>query len=95
MQIDERVMDSQERIGFLLRTLYAGSGYSRYRMGKFEEYDLYVRNKDFLVSDGVITFTDTDGRLMALKPDVTLSIVKNSRDDAENLQKQKAAAKLI
>ena len=75
MQIEDRVMDSQEKIGFLLRSLYAGTGYSRYRMGKFEEYDLYSRNKDFLFSEGVITFTDTNGRLMALKPDVTLSIM--------------------
>ena len=73
-------MDSQEKIGFLLRTLYAGTGYSRYRMGKFEEYDLYSRNKNFLFSENVITFTDTNGRLMALKPDVTLSIVKNIED---------------
>ena len=49
-------------------------------MSKFEEYDLYVRNKDFLRSNRIITFTDTNGRLMALKPDVTLSIVKNTRD---------------
>ena len=87
MQIDDRVMDSQERIGFLLRSLYAGHGYSRYRMSKFEEYDLYSRNKDFLFSDGVITFTDTNGRLMALKPDVTLSIVKNTRNLPGTLQK--------
>ena len=87
MQMDDRVMDSQERIGFLLRSLYAGYGYSRYRMGKFEEYDLYSRNKDFLFSEGVITFTDTNGRLMALKPDVTLSIVKNTRDIPGTIQK--------
>ena len=87
MQIEERVMDSQERIGFLLRSLYAEAGYSRYRMSKFEEYDLYSRNKDFLFSEGVITFTDTNGRLMALKPDVTLSIVKNTRDTSGTLQK--------
>ena len=87
MQIEDRVMDPQEKIGFLLRTLYAGTGYSRYRMGKFEEYDLYSRNKDFLFSEGVITFTDTNGRLMALKPDVTLSIVKNTRDMAGSLRK--------
>lgn len=49
------------------------------KMSKFESYDLYMQNKEFLVSDGVITFTDTDGTLMALKPDVTLSIVKNYR----------------
>ncbi len=71
---------NEERIIFALRSLYDSYGYGRYKMGKFEEYDLYVRNKDFLISDSVITFTDTNGRLMALKPDVTLSIVKNSRD---------------
>ena len=38
-------------------------------------------NKDFLISDSVITFTDLNGKLMALKPDVTLSIVKNTRDE--------------
>ncbi len=87
MQIEDRVMDPQEKIGFMLRSLYAGYGYSRYRMSKFEEYDLYSRNKDFLFSEGVITFTDTNGRLMALKPDVTLSIVKNTRDLPGKLQK--------
>jgi len=56
-------------------------------MSKFEEYDLYVRNKDFLVSENVITFTDVDGKLMALKPDVTLSIIKNSREDTGSVQK--------
>ena len=70
----------EERAVFALRALYQKYGYRQFKMSKFEEYDLYVRNKDFLVSDGVITFTDTDGRLMALKPDVTLSIIKNSRD---------------
>ncbi|MBR6503568.1 MAG: ATP phosphoribosyltransferase, partial [Firmicutes bacterium] len=39
-----------------------------------------VRNKDFLISDSVITFTDRSGKLLALKPDVTLSIVKNTPD---------------
>ena len=48
-------------------------------MSKFEEYDMYVRNKDYLVSDNIITFTDTDGKLLALKPDVTLSIAKNAQ----------------
>ncbi len=70
-----------------LRQLYRQHGYLPYRMSKFEEYDLYVRNKSFLVSDQILTFTDTDGRLMALKPDVTLSIVKNSSDIGSSLQK--------
>ena len=31
------------------------------------------------IRDRVITFTDLDGRLLALKPDVTLSIAKNAQ----------------
>ena len=76
MQIDDRVMNEQERISFRLRSLYSQYGYERYRMSKFEEYDLYSRNKDFLFSEGVITFTDTNGRLMALKPDTPGQIQK-------------------
>ena len=73
------VLSKEERTAFALRALYAESGYEKYRMSKFEEYDVYARNKDFLVSENVITFTDLDGRLLALKPDVTLSIIKNAR----------------
>ena len=80
MNISDSVLSTSERLTFALRELYAKSGYAPYRMSKFEEYDLYSRNKDFLVSDQVITFTDTTGRLMALKPDVTLSIIKNHPD---------------
>jgi ATP phosphoribosyltransferase regulatory subunit len=87
VELDLEVLDETERIGFLLRSLYQQHGFSRYRMSKFEEYDLYSRNKDFLLSDGVLTFTDTNGRLMALKPDVTLSIVKNGRDCPSGVQK--------
>ncbi len=77
----KNVLKNDERIIFALRELYEKYGYSKYKMSKFEEYDLYVRNKDFLISDSVITFTDTNGRLMALKPDVTLSIIKNCKDE--------------
>ena len=69
-----------EKTALSLGTLFETSGYLPYKMSKFEEYDLYARNKDFLISDSVITFTDRDGKLMALKPDVTLSIVKNGKD---------------
>ncbi len=69
-----------ERVTYTLRELYESYGYTQYKMSKFEEYDLYVKNKSFLLSDHIIAFTDTDGKLMALKPDVTLSIVKNSTD---------------
>lgn len=78
--IDESILKAEEKAVYNLRSLYARYGYQPYKMSKFEEYDLYARNKDFLVSDGIISFTDTNGKLMALKPDVTLSILKNSKD---------------
>ena len=80
MAIDERLLKREESAVYALRSLYRRFGYTQFKMSKFEEYDLYVRNKDFLVSDGIITFTDTNGRLKALKPDVTLSIINNSKD---------------
>ncbi len=67
--------------------LYSSYGYQSYSMSKFEEYELYLRNKDFLISDRVLTFTDTDGKLMALKPDVTLSIIKNTASEKNSIQK--------
>ncbi|MBQ8351638.1 MAG: ATP phosphoribosyltransferase regulatory subunit [Clostridia bacterium] len=76
-----------ETITSRLRALYGRYGYSQFRMRKFEEYDLYVRNKSFLISDHVITFTEPSGKLMALKPDVTLSIVKNSKETPGYVQK--------
>lgn len=87
MQIDNKVLNNDEKIILALRSLYAKFGYTQYKMSKFEEYDLYSNNKDFLVSDSVITFTDTTGKLMALKPDVTLSIIKNSNDEPSTVQK--------
>ena len=73
-------MTKTESVAYALGELYEKYGYAQYKMSKFEEYDLYVRNKSFLLSDHIITFTDIDGKLMALKPDVTLSIVKSTQD---------------
>ncbi len=78
--IEEKLLKSEEKAVFTLRSLYKKYGYMPFKMSKFEEYELYIGNKDFLVSDRIITFNDTNGRLMALKPDVTLSIIKNGED---------------
>ena len=75
--INEALLKNEELAVYKLRSLYSKYGYTQYKMSKFEEYDLYVRNKDFLISDRVITFTDTNGKLLALKPDVTLSIINH------------------
>ncbi len=87
MEFNKNVLRSDEKAVYGLRSIYEKYGYSYFKMSKFEEYDLYVRNKDFLISDSVITFTDTNGRLMALKPDVTLSIIKNSSDKKDVTEK--------
>ena len=79
----DAVLKPEEKTAFALRALYRSFGYRPYRMSKFEAYDLYAKNKDFLISENVITFTDTDGKLLALKPDVTLSIIKNGEDGTE------------
>lgn len=70
----------EERVTFALRDLFEAYGYKRFRMSRFERYELYAGNRDFLQSDRMITFPDTDGTLLALKPDVTISIIKNAPD---------------
>lgn len=70
-----------------IRAIYEQAGYKKYRMSRFEEYSLYAENKDFLGGEKMITFTDLDGRLLALKPDVTLSIINNSRATRKNPEK--------
>ena len=85
--IEEAILKNEEKAVFKLRSLYKKYGYMPFKMSKFEEYDLYVRNKDFLISDRVITFNDTNGKLLALKPDVTLSIIKNGEDEVGVKQK--------
>lgn len=70
-----------------LGKIYEQRGYRRFKMNKFEEYDTYVKNKDYLISDKVITFTDTNGKLLAMKPDVTISIIKNFDDDMSGVQR--------
>ncbi|MCR5150312.1 MAG: ATP phosphoribosyltransferase regulatory subunit [Clostridiales bacterium] len=87
MIINDSVISGGEKIIFALREIYFKNGFRPYRMSKFEEYDLYAKNKDFLVSDNVITFTDTSGKLMALKPDVTLSIIKNIKDSPDEISR--------
>ena len=81
------ILRSEEKAIFALRTLYQQYGYMPFKMSKFEEYEFYIQNKDFLVSDRIISFNDTNGKLLALKPDVTLSIIKNGEDKAGEKQK--------
>ena len=60
-----------------LASLYESRGYKRYKPGCFEDYSLYLENIDFLISKNVITFSGAEGRLLALRPDVTLSVISH------------------
>lgn len=79
MEFELSRLQPKERASFALRALYEAAGCRKYHMGRFEEYGLYQANRSFLSAEQVITFTDLDGRLLALKPDVTLSIAKSAQ----------------
>ena len=80
-------LPQDEALYLRLCALYGSYGYQKYRMNKFEEYSLYLDHKNFLTSPSILTFTEPGGRLMALRPDVTLSIVKNSRATPDYTEK--------
>lgn len=67
----------EETIISALSELYRQYGYKRYKPGSFEEYSLYQENKDFLIGKNVITFSDLNGKLMAIRPDITLSLIRH------------------
>ena len=81
MDFPQDILRIEEQAIIRLRTLYRQFGYTQYRMSRFEEYGLYAENKAFLSSGDIVTFTGAGGKLMALRPDVTLSIVKNTKDE--------------
>ena len=83
MDFSKDVIRYDEQAILCLRTLYSSHGYAPFRMSRFDEYGLYAENRAFLSSGEIITFTGAGGKLMALRPDVTLSIVKHTIDDGE------------
>lgn len=77
----------EEETLFTLRYIWGEKGYKKYRLSQAEEYDFYVRNKEFLDNREIISFTDKDGVLMALKPDITLSLVRSIEDKESEIQR--------
>ena len=81
------VLSRSEEIILNLRSLFESYGYSHCNVGPFEQYDFYAQNRSALPGEEVLVFTDADGRLMALKPDVTMSIVKTVQESLPGLRK--------
>lgn len=78
MESFKDILGRDEKYVLSLRSLYENAGFMKYRMSKFEEYSLYADKQSFLGRRNIITVTSPAGRLLALKPDITLSIVKSS-----------------
>lgn len=87
MLTDKSAFTSTENAVIALTELYGSYGYRKFKFSKFEEYDLYADNKSFLKCENIITFSDLSGRLLALKPDITLSIVRSARAGVESALK--------
>jgi ATP phosphoribosyltransferase regulatory subunit len=82
-----KYLQQEENILTKLTALYEGRGYKKYKPSSFEEYSLYLENRDFLISKSVITFSGAGGKLYALRPDVTLSIISHSKADVSFTEK--------
>lgn len=80
-------LSPKERISLELEDMYSKFGFCKYKVNRFEEYSFYMEKANFLSDKRILTFSDGHGRLMALKPDITLSIVKNSLKSAQTKHK--------
>ncbi len=87
MEISDSLLTARDKALWRLKMLASRHGYTQYPMRRFEEYALYQENKSFLRNGQVLAFPTPDGRLMALKPDVTLSLVKHSRATRQSVEK--------
>ena len=74
-------LPKEESLKLALSSVYESFGYRRYKLSGFEEYSFYSDNRSFLADEGFIAFNNADGKLMALKPDITLSIVKSAANE--------------
>ena len=81
-------LKEEEKIILKLRKHYEQYGYKKIKLSKFESYDLYNENADFIKIENIITFMAPTGKLQTLRPDVTLSIVKKyARDKKKEVEK--------
>lgn len=77
----------EEKILSVLSELYEKRGFIKYKPSCFEDYASYLEYSDFCSDKNVLTFRAADGRLLALRPDVTMSLVKHSAYDGGETEK--------
>ena len=73
-------MSKKDLVLLNIRKMYDLYGYKRISLPSFEEYDLYNENKDF-IDRNILTVMSPNGKLLALRPDITLSVAKKISKD--------------
>ena len=73
-------MNKKNLVLLNIRKMYDSYGYKKISLPSFEEYDLYNENKDF-IDRNVLTVMSPNGKLLALRPDITLSVAKKVSKD--------------
>ena len=73
-------MSRKDLVLLNIRKMYDSYGYKKISLPSFEEYDLYNENKDF-IDRNVLTVMSPNGKLLALRPDITLSVAKKVSKD--------------
>ena len=73
-------MSKKDLVLLNIRKIYDSYGYKKISLPSFEEYDLYNENKDF-IDRNVLTVMSPNGKLLALRPDITLSVAKKVSKD--------------
>lgn len=72
---------AQKDIEASLTLLFEKYGFRYTEVNQFEEYTLYLNHKSFFQAENLITFTNMDSNVLVLKPDITLSLAKNSQKE--------------
>lgn len=80
-------LSKKEQIALSLESMYNQFGFKKYKMNHFEQYSFYMENENFLDDNRLITFYSPSGTLLALKPDITMSIIKNCLKSGDNTNK--------
>ena len=73
-------MSKKDLVLLNIRKMYDSYGYKKISLPSFEEYDLYNENKDF-IDRNVLTVMSPNGKLLVLRPDITLSVAKKVSKD--------------
>lgn len=58
----------------VIKSIFQSRGFKRFYPPRFDDYSLYSQNSSFFSGESIASFASPDGRLLALKPDITLSV---------------------